>query len=691
MPKEPRRSGRRLALAVGGSLLALAAAGLAVYRSLRPSPDVRLDPDLVAIAPFDVLDASLQIWREGLVDVLARDLDGAGPLRTVSPTTVIRRWHGRADPASAAALGRATGAGLAVFGSLATSGRDTVRLRAGILDTKRAQLLGEFETRGPVARMDPLTDALSVGLLRQLGRFRPVAVVRHAGIGTASLPALKAFLQAEQQYRRGAWDSARVYAEQAVELDTSFALAYKRLSQALGFLGANGMKDADSLAAVIAARADALNHGLAPRDSMLVLAEWLTHFLFLRGNGPWVDMTPGRRLSATVEQLVQRYPTDPEAWVALAEMRYHFGGWLVPTHSSRATLDAFERAIALDPLFAPAYIHPVELSLSLGDTARVRRYATTAIRSNPSSNQSRGFQFILKLLEDPRVVAWTEVVDTLPEEILLEAYVNLSRGTDSEELAVALPRQVMKKRRSTLQVPWYLVLAQALAFRGHVREAVALRDTVRKEFSVDPYPEAALLGALPESHASEVFASWLRDEPLSLAVTALPWWAGRRDTTMLRRFLELAERPAGKWRSDEDSTWAPQLAAMARAALARARGDTAAAISAYGAMLDVPCPWWCQGELLMGARLLGGAGRLTEAARILNAPPTIERGLPPRPTDVLWFLERARVAERLGDRTRALEAYGYVSAAWPHADPELQPYVAEARAATRRLKGESGS
>ena len=33
--------------------------------------------------------------------LLARNLDGAGPLRTVSPTLVVRRWEGRADRTSA--------------------------------------------------------------------------------------------------------------------------------------------------------------------------------------------------------------------------------------------------------------------------------------------------------------------------------------------------------------------------------------------------------------------------------------------------------------------------------------------------------------------------------------------------------------------------------------------------------------
>jgi hypothetical protein len=46
------------------------------------------------------------------------------------------------------------------------------------------------------------------------------------------------------------------------------------------------------------------------------------------------------------------------------------------------------------------------------------------------------------------------------------------------------------------------------------------------------------------------------------------------------------------------------------------------------------------------------------------------------------------VAERLGDSDRAIEAYRYVTAAWRHADAELRPVTAEARAALERLTAE---
>ena len=76
-----------------------------------------LDANHVAVAPFDVLGPSLQLWREGLMDMLSRNLNGAGPLRVVSPTMVMRNWSGRAEVASARQVGRRTGAGLIVIGS----------------------------------------------------------------------------------------------------------------------------------------------------------------------------------------------------------------------------------------------------------------------------------------------------------------------------------------------------------------------------------------------------------------------------------------------------------------------------------------------------------------------------------------------------------------------------------------------
>jgi hypothetical protein len=58
------------------------------------------------------------------------------------------------------------------------------------------------------------------------------------------------------------------------------------------------------------------------------------------------------------------------------------------------------------------------------------------------------------------------------------------------------------------------------------------------------------------------------------------------------------------------------------------------------------------------------------------------------PSEVFWTLERARVAERLGDRETAARDYQYVADIWCRADAQLQPYVAEAREGLVRVSGE---
>jgi transposase len=58
------------------------------------------------------------------------------------------------------------------------------------------------------------------------------------------------------------------------------------------------------------------------------------------------------------------------------------------------------------------------------------------------------------------------------------------------------------------------------------------------------------------------------------------------------------------------------------------------------------------------------------------------------PSAILWALLRGRVAERIGERDRAIRSYAWVTGMWRNADPELQPYVAEAREGLARLTAE---
>src|SRR5262249_26465888 len=152
----------------------------------------------------------LALWREGMVDILSRNLDGMGAVRTISPTTVLQSWRGRSDATSAAALGRAVRAQVVVFGVLRGDG-DSGRAVATVYDVKKKESI-DVERRDVANRMDRLADSLTVEIVRALGGQRAGGMggPRLTSVATRSMPALKAFLQGEQFLRRGAYDSAEV-------------------------------------------------------------------------------------------------------------------------------------------------------------------------------------------------------------------------------------------------------------------------------------------------------------------------------------------------------------------------------------------------------------------------------------------------------------------------------------------------
>src|SRR2546428_12310305 len=113
----------------------------------------------------------------------SRNLDGAGPFRPVSPTVVIRRWQGRADRASAEALGRQTGAGVVLYGQLSGVGADSVRLRAAVLETRNDRTLSEIDRTDQVDRIDRLADSLRLGVIRALAPATPGIHIRLFSVG----------------------------------------------------------------------------------------------------------------------------------------------------------------------------------------------------------------------------------------------------------------------------------------------------------------------------------------------------------------------------------------------------------------------------------------------------------------------------------------------------------------------------
>ncbi len=686
----PVRFGRRRSLSWKRILAVAAAAGVlggGAWAALRARRPALLDPDRIAVAPFDVLDPTLTLWHEGLVDVLSRSLDGTGPLRTVSPTLVVKRWRGRADASSAQALGRETGARTVVYGQLLGAGPDSARLTATVLDANSGASLGDIDLRDASARVDRLADSLTVAVLRTLARTRAIGVVRGTPLGSSSLAALKAFLQGEQFLRRSQYDSALAYDQQAIALDSTFALALSHASMAAGWQHSGS----DTLTRQYALAAGRLNHGLAPRESLLVQADSLMAVVFggpqLLGGAWW---TYGRRLHATLEEAVRRYPNDPELWYTLGDARFHVG---MTSGAGRAeALDAFDRAIALDSSFSPAYIHAIGLALQLRGPETARRYDAAFLRVSTQGRYAELFRLFDRLIDlrSASGGATERLLDSLAPSLFFFSGGVFDRAPDSAETQVRVARRfaaykLQHATTATDSLQAKGVLAMALAYRGHLHDAYRESGTA---FAL-LYPELAILGAVTPESVDVVFHRWV-DSHSQGALWSIAWWGSRRDTAALRRAELGLEASAGHLPPTAPPIAKDVIGYMiqsTKAYLALARGDSAEALRQFLALPDTACFTVCSLDELQRAQLLETRGRPQEALTWLNRH--IDGSwLPTLPSEIIRMLARGRLNERLGRRDRAVAAYTYVAAAWAHADDVLKPYVDEARAGLTRLGGE---
>jgi len=285
-------------------------------------------------------------------------------------------------------------------------------------------------------------------------------------------------LRGEQFYRRGQYDSALAHHARAVALDSSFALAYRRMALDLGW----GPPTSGSFEPMerYAFKAAALNHGLTLRDSLLIAADSCYYALF-RSAPTSEQATLRHRLFAMLDEAARRFPGDPEVWQAVGEARYHHGAPFQSVATPPEILQAFDNAIALDSGFTPVYEHVLELATKTGHADLAQRYARTYLTLNATDANAGSLRLAVLLLEPARsqTPEVARLIDTIAVWPLFHAASNLGAWPDSAETAIRLLRALPEGRRSvagihpawadTLMWPQYL--ARFLLYRGHAREA----------------------------------------------------------------------------------------------------------------------------------------------------------------------------------------------------------------------------
>ncbi|HKT59977.1 MAG TPA: protein kinase [Gemmatimonadales bacterium] len=299
----PSRARPRLGVALAAvGALAAAAVGWWV---LRPKPVPAAAANHLAVLPFAVHGGGrLDFLAQGMVDLLSRNLDGAGDIRSVNGATVLAAAHadgGVADLEEGRRLARRLGAGLYVLGSVSAIGNQ-VRIEASLYDGAPAQpaMVSQASASGDTTQLFELVDRLAADLMARQGRGVGSRLLQTAATTTQSLPALKAYLEAEGQLRRGVRDSALAGFQQAVQLDSTFALAYYRQAVAAAWTRRIGLIRPST------ERAVRLADRLSERDRRL-----LQSFAALADGKP-DDAESGYR------GILQDYPDDLEAQWQLA-------------------------------------------------------------------------------------------------------------------------------------------------------------------------------------------------------------------------------------------------------------------------------------------------------------------------------------------------------------------------------------
>jgi hypothetical protein len=228
-----------------------------------------------------------------------------------------------------------------------------------------------------------------------------------------------------------------------------------------------------------------------------------------------------------------------------------------------------------------------------------------------------------------------------------------------------------------------LCFTGALALRGHLRKAAVVGGEEHTAIAA----ELRLIGSVSGPRTPKLLDRWVhewnaRESPYYALL--LPILASEGDTASILRVFRLSDRIPTSHDPNLISSAARARTAM-NAYLSLARRDSAAALRGFESLGVNRCVLLCRAEPLVTARLLAARGRLAEADSILSRRWPIEGGL----LTVLYALERARVAERLGNRAGAIEQYSLVADAWAKADAELQPTVTEARQALARLRSDA--
>ncbi len=664
-PPAQGRKGFRAALGaaamiagLGAGALLLRVAGILPGRSL-VERGVLKDREPILVAEFRSPPADSALGG-AVTEAFRIDLAQSPKVTVVQPEYVQqvlarmqRDPRARLEPDLAREVAIRDGIKAFVAGEVVHAGTAFV-ISARLIATRSGDALVALrENAADSTRILAAIDRLSRGMRERIGGSLGTvqAGERLEDVTTPSLEALRKYSLALGANREGDTERSIALLRDAVELDTGFAMAYRKLGVVISNTGGRRSEQ-------VRAFTEAYDH----RDRLTDRERYLTQAAY----ETYVTGDQDRAITA-YRSLLDLYPNDPYALnnlsIALMELRDY-----------RQAADLSRRAIVASPDDATFYLNLIGAQVGLGQADS----AEATLRLMRS--KTRG---------DPYV----SMVDV--------AFLSARGEYDS---AAAVVRRVQDARRDSPN--WRTMTSAALATlattQGRLAQADGYLQAAVQGSEAENLPERALLYEVGRAGLD----LWYRGQPERArrkADAALQRWPLERLNPADRPYLELAVFWAEAGRPDRARTLVAEYdrlvpegmkraaatlrhAALGSIALAERRPD--AAVSEFRLQDQGDCEVCALGDL---GRAYDNAGQADSAIAVYErytGKPYVYRVF----SDAIWlgrtYYRLGELYEERGAPAKAVENYAKVVQLWQDADPELRTKVLDAKARLKALAGE---
>ena len=699
LPNPPLEGGRRRH-GIVAALAAIALLTIGGYSLSRAAADDASKNPTIAILPFQVRGSpDVQYLREGMSDLLSIDVDGAGGMFAADPReimSIIRsRGDEHVDSNDAREIAHEAGAQLYVTGSVLEAG-GRITLSATLHDGS-GRIKSTARTRsGSKAELFDLVDELARRLVSEVdGPAQPFTSL--AGRTTRSIPALRSYLEGERELRAGRHSSAVDAFRQATIEDSTFALAWFRLSSAERWITEYDMSE------------DATERALRFGSALPPYALRLMHAAREMRGGNYA------KSESLFVKSIQSRPGDPEGWFGLGDLHYHFNA--IRGRSKGEARSSFERALALDRGDGESRLHLLELAAWEG---KVREVDSLLTGLAPGSDFAVKWPLVRALIVGNRAeeAKITSTLEKLTDREVVRVVIHSTSAFPSNlpgaaRVAGALvdPARSPGWRAYGLNVRAQIELARGrwVAARSDLTAMAALEPAAAIEYgAIYSLSPAARATTRDLTALRSALAGWDAKPTPPSTNTVFAVHNGRHET--LRLYLlglvntRLGDTAAATRYADSldavqgDSIHVMLAANLARAVRARvvyARGDV------NGALTELGQPWvdplshrthysaiFSQvADRYFMAELLEKSGRLGEAVRAYSAVGDYSTdGLAYLP---MSHLRRGDIYLKMGDHARASLHYSRFVELWKDCDPNLKQLRDAAQAKVAQLRAGS--